>query len=155
VFFSEAIKTPIGPCCIEATAEGITKIYFSDQPIAGSPNRLTALAAVQLGEYFEGSRKDFDLPLSPKGTDFQKTVWQLLREIPFGKTESYAQLAARFGDPKTIRAVAVANGKNQLSIVVPCHREIGSEGSLTGYAWGLDKKEWLLNHEGALPRKLF
>lgn len=155
MLFNEAIKTPIGLCCIEATEVGITKIYFSDQPVVGNPNRLTALAAIQLAEYFESSRKVFNLPLKPNGTDFQQNMWKLISEIPFGTTVSYSELSYRYGDPRAIRAVATSNAKNPLAIVVPCHRVIGSDGSLTGYAWGLNKKEWLLAHEGSLPPKLF
>ncbi len=101
----------------------------------------------QLKEYFEGYRKSFDLELNPVGTEFQKGVWNKLRNIPYGKTLSYLQLSKQLGDVKAIRAVANANGKNPLWIVVPCHRIIGSDGSLTGYAGGLHRKKWLLEHE--------
>ncbi len=102
---------------------------------------------MQLNEYFEGSRKDFDLKLNPNGTDFQKKIWKLLESIPYGKTTSYLELSKQHGDVKAIRAVANANGKNPLWIIVPCHRVIGSDGSLTGYAGGLHRKKWLLEHE--------
>lgn len=101
----------------------------------------------QLQEYFEGKRSDFDFRLNPKGTDFQQKVWQELLHIPFGKTMSYLELSKKLGDVKAIRAVASANGKNPLWIVVPCHRVIGTDGSLTGYAGGLWRKKWLLEHE--------
>ena len=104
-------------------------------------------AAYQLNEYFEGKRQNFDLLLNPEGTEFQKKVWSLLSEIPYGKTLSYLELSRRLGDVKAIRAVASANGKNPLWIIIPCHRVIGSDGSLTGYAGGLHRKKWLLNHE--------
>ncbi|MEZ4881989.1 MAG: methylated-DNA--[protein]-cysteine S-methyltransferase, partial [Flavobacteriaceae bacterium] len=104
-------------------------------------------AVLQLQEYFEGNRKEFNLKLSPKGTDFQKRVWQQLQQIPFGKTTSYQQMANTLGDPKVIRAAASANGKNPISIIIPCHRVIGSDGSLTGYAGGLHRKKWLLEFE--------
>jgi methylated-DNA-[protein]-cysteine S-methyltransferase len=100
-----------------------------------------------LNEYFEGKRQNFDLLLNPEGTEFQKKVWSLLSEIPYGKTISYLELSRRFGDEKAIRAVAAANGKNPVWIIIPCHRVIGSDGSLTGYAGGLHRKKWLLNHE--------
>ncbi|MGV8813386.1 MAG: methylated-DNA--[protein]-cysteine S-methyltransferase [Gelidibacter sp.] len=103
--------------------------------------------ARQLNEYFEGIRTQFDLQLNPEGTEFQKNVWNLLQTIPYGKTISYLQLSQQLGDVKAIRAVANANGKNPLWIVVPCHRVIGSDGSLTGYAGGLQRKQWLLEHE--------
>ncbi len=155
MFFIEAIKTPIGLCCIEATDDSITKIYFSDQPVVVSPNRLTSLGAAQLAEYFSGVRQVFDLPLMPVGSVFQHNVWKRLAELPFGRTVSYSELSVRFGNPKAIRAIAAANAKNPLAIVVPCHRVIGADGALTGYAWGLDRKEWLLKHEEALPPTLF
>jgi len=101
----------------------------------------------QLDEYFSGKRKNFDLPVRQKGTEFQQKVWTELMQIPYGKTISYLQLARRLGNVKTIRAAASANGRNQLSIVVPCHRVIGSDGSLTGYGGGLPRKKWLLDHE--------
>jgi methylated-DNA-[protein]-cysteine S-methyltransferase len=101
----------------------------------------------QLQEYFAGSRTAFSLKLNPKGTSFQKKVWNELQNIPFGKTITYLELSKRLGDVKAIRAVASANGKNPIWIVVPCHRVIGSDGSLTGYAGGLHRKQWLLEHE--------
>ena len=102
---------------------------------------------LQLKDYFSGIRTDFNFKLNPKGTDFQQKVWQELGNIPFGKTISYLDLAKKLGDPKVIRAAASANGKNPLWIVVPCHRVIGTDGSLTGYAGGLWRKKWLLEHE--------
>ena len=107
-------------------------------------------AVEQLSEYMNGERETFDLPLAPTGTDFQNKVWNELMKIPFGTTISYLELAKRLGDEKVIRAAASANGKNPIPIIIPCHRVIGSDGSLTGYAGGLDKKRWLLKHEGAL-----
>ena len=101
----------------------------------------------QFREYFEGKRRKFDLTLNPEGTSFQKKVWELLQEIPYGKTISYLELSKRLGNPKAIRAAAAANGKNPLWIIVPCHRVIGSNGDLTGYAGGLHRKKWLLEHE--------
>jgi methylated-DNA-[protein]-cysteine S-methyltransferase len=110
-------------------------------------------AAAQLGEYFAGERTEFDLPLAPHGTPFQLAVWTELAQIPHGKTISYGEVAAALGkSPVASRAVGLANGRNPISIIVPCHRVIGADGSLTGYGWGLDHKEWLLRHEGALGR---
>lgn len=106
-------------------------------------------ASAQLLEYFEEKRKTFDLNLNPDGTEFQKKVWDLLQTIPFGKTYTYAQMANKLGDPKVIRAAASANGKNPIAIVIPCHRVIGSDGSLTGYAGGLVNKKFLLELEKA------
>lgn len=155
MFFSASISTPIGHMLIEATEEFITKIIFTDQPVAHKPNRLTDLAAAQLAQYFAGSRKSFELPLVYTLSAFQQNVLALVAEIPFGKTISYSELAHRYGNPKAIRAVAAANGKNPFAIVVPCHRIVGTNGKLTGYEWGLDKKEWLLRHENALDPRLF
>lgn len=104
-------------------------------------------AAEQLGEYFAGARRRFDLPLDMPGTPFQQRVWQALSEIPFGETSSYGQLAARIGKPGAARAVGLANNRNPISLIVPCHRVIGADGSLTGYGGGLDRKRWLLAHE--------
>ena len=104
-------------------------------------------AVKQLEEYFAGTRRDFDLPLDPLGTPFQQSAWMVLRSIPYGQTISYGQQALQLGDPNKARAVGAANGKNPLSIVVPCHRVVGSTGHLTGFAAGLDIKSWLLDHE--------
>lgn len=109
-------------------------------------------AVYQLKEYFEGHRKEFDLKLNPTGTDFQMKVWNALLEIPFGKTLSYLELSKRLGDVKAIRAVASANGKNPIWLVIPCHRVIGSNGDLIGYSAGLDRKKWLLEHESPLKQ---
>ncbi len=112
--------------------------------------------AYQLQEYFDGTREIFTLELSPEGTDFQKGVWNELLNIPYGKTISYLELSKKLGDVKAIRAVAAANGQNPLWIVIPCHRVIGSDGSLTGYAGGLHRKKWLLEHESpAKQQRLF
>jgi methylated-DNA-[protein]-cysteine S-methyltransferase len=101
-----------------------------------------------MDEYFEGSRKEFQLPLAPEGTDFQKRVWSELLNIPYGATCSYLDVARALGDANAIRAVGAANGRNPISIIIPCHRVIGADGSLTGYGGGLWRKEWLLRHEG-------
>jgi methylated-DNA-[protein]-cysteine S-methyltransferase len=107
-----------------------------------------AATVVQLNEYFNGGRREFDLPLYFEGTTFQRRVWQELTEIPYGETWSYGQLARRIGKPSASRAVGLANGRNPISILVPCHRVIGADGSLTGYGGGLERKRWLLAHEG-------
>ena len=106
----------------------------------------------QLDAYFNGTRKEFDLQLDPEGTDFQKRVWKELLNVPFGKTRTYLEQSKKLGDIKAIRAVASANGKNPIAIIIPCHRILGSDGSLTGYASGLWRKKWLLEHEG-MPRQ--
>jgi len=143
------IKTPLGITCITGDENGVNKISILDDTVEVSqtiPAHLSD-AVMQLNEYFEGRRNDFNFKLNPAGTDFQKRVWQALLSIPFGTTASYHALSKQLGDVKAIRAVASANGKNPLWIVVPCHRVIGSDGSLTGYAGGLWRKKWLLEHE--------
>jgi len=143
------IKTPLGVTLIEGDENGIAKIWVlnDDVPVSNLIPDILQNAVKQMEEYFEGKRNTFDFPLNPQGTDFQKKVWKALLEIPFGKTTSYQELSIQLGDVKAIRAVASANGKNPLWIVVPCHRVIGSDGSLTGYAGGLWRKKWLLEHE--------
>ncbi|WP_330442450.1 methylated-DNA--[protein]-cysteine S-methyltransferase [Flavobacterium sp. C4GT6] len=150
------IQSPLGITLIEGDGEGVSKIsVLDDKDIKQSetiPQELQE-AAQQLQEYFNGKRTDFSFKLNPQGTDFQKKVWNALLEIPFGKTTSYQDLSIKLGDVKAIRAVASANGKNPLWIVVPCHRVIGSDGSLTGYAGGLWRKKWLLEHENPVKQQ--
>lgn len=142
------IKTPLGIATIIGDESGISLISVSDEgEISNAIPTILQDAVSQLTAYFEGKRSDFDFKLNPKGTDFQQKVWKGLLEIPFGKTCSYMDLSKKLGDVKAIRAVASANGKNPLWIVVPCHRVIGTDGSLTGYAGGLWRKKWLLEHE--------
>lgn len=143
------LETPLGIAVIEGDENGISRISISEEKMIASeeiPDPLQQ-AVRQLEEYFAGERENFDLKLNPEGTDFQKEIWQHLQAIPFGTTTSYLELSKVFGNPKAIRAVAAANGKNPLWIVVPCHRVIGTDGSLTGYAGGLWRKKWLLEHE--------
>ena len=143
------IKTPLGSARVEGDQSGLRAITVSDieEKVEQTVPLSLQNAVCQLQEYFEGKRKTFDLQLDPQGTEFQKKVWKALLEIPFGRTISYLELSKRLGDVKAIRAVAAANGKNPLWIVIPCHRVIGSDGSLTGYAGGLHRKKWLLDHE--------
>lgn len=142
------INSPLGITKIEGDENGISVISVLSEGELTSKIPLELKEAVtQLQEYFEGKRTNFDFKLNPKGTDFQQKVWQELLKIPFGKTMSYMDLSKKLGDVKAIRAVASANGKNPLWIVVPCHRVIGTDGSLTGYAGGLWRKKWLLEHE--------
>ena len=148
ISYCESFETPLGLMEVVATQAAIKSIYFVDRAQPRNGNSLTAMTATQLVEYFSGSRTSFELPLEPQGTDFQKRVWQELSNIEFGKTCSYKDIALQIDNPKGVRAVGLANGKNPLTIVVPCHRVIGSNGSLTGYAFGLKRKEWLLHHEG-------
>jgi methylated-DNA-[protein]-cysteine S-methyltransferase len=142
------IKTPLGIATIIGDEDGISVISVSDEgEISNAIPTILQDAVSQLNAYFDGKRNDFDFKLNPKGTDFQQKVWKGLLEIPFGKTCSYMDLSKKLGDVKAIRAVASANGKNPLWIVIPCHRVIGTDGSLTGYAGGLWRKKWLLEHE--------
>ena len=143
------IHTPLGIAKMEGDADGLATISVLNDTISPSTIIPEVLedAVYQLQEYFNGQRDSFSLTLNPDGTDFQKKVWNALQDIPFGKTISYLELSKRLGDVKAIRAVAAANGKNPLWVVFPCHRVIGSDGSLTGYAGGLHRKKWLLDHE--------
>jgi len=143
------IETPLGHAKIVGNNNGIASVSIVDTPEELSDSIPEALldCVIQLKAYFNDKRKTFDLKLNPEGTTFQKKVWKALETIPFGKTITYLQLSKQLGDVKAIRAAASANGKNPLWIIVPCHRVIGSDGSLTGYAGGLYRKQWLLNHE--------
>lgn len=149
------INTPLGFTQITGYDDGIASVI-----VLNSEEKETDIipveledCALQLQEYFEGTRNQFDLKLNPEGTEFQKKVWNQLQTIPFGKTISYLELSQQLGDTKAIRAVANANGKNPLWIIVPCHRVIGSNGSLTGYAGGLQRKKWLLEHESPFKQQ--
>jgi len=150
--FSTYYHSPVGYLRIEGNDEAILGVSFCENPgpVAINVPAPGQLCIRQLQEYFEGTRKVFDLPLNPAGTAFQQQVWQNLKQIPYGKTCSYLEVARAVSGEKAIRAVGAANGRNPLCIIVPCHRVIGSDGSLTGYAGGLWRKEWLLRHEGVL-----
>ena len=150
------ISSPVGQLTLVGGEQGIAAITWAgeraggvvfNQPVNAEPHPVLAAAEGQLGEYFAGTRERFDLPLDPRGTPFQLRVWTALREIPFGETRTYGQLARSLGDEKLTRAVGAANGRNPLSIVVPCHRVIGANGSLTGFAGGIAAKQFLLHHE--------
>lgn len=142
------IKTPLGIVKIIGDENGISQISISDEGAVSIliPKQIEESVA-QLNDYFEGKRTEFNFKMNPMGTEFQQKVWRELLNIPYGKTMSYLELSKNVGDVKAIRAVASANGKNPLWIVVPCHRVIGTDGSLTGYAGGLWRKKWLLEHE--------
>jgi methylated-DNA-[protein]-cysteine S-methyltransferase len=142
------IQSPLGITKIVGDENGISVIsILQEREISKKIPKELKEAVTQLNDYFEKKRFDFDFKLNPQGTEFQQKVWQELLNIPFGKTISYHDLSKKLGDVKAIRAVASANGKNPLWIVVPCHRVIGTDGSLTGYAGGLWRKKWLLEHE--------
>lgn len=157
------LESPIGRLRLTATDRGLTAVHMEDHAhLPSGPPEGTAVSGAsipsviarameELGEYFAGERTTFSVPLDPQGTSFQHRVWDQLAAIPYGATRSYGQLAAELGDPHLTRAVGTANGRNPLSIIVPCHRVIGSDGSLTGYAGGIDRKLFLLRLEGVLP----
>jgi len=153
------VDSPVGPLFVAADEEGLHAIEFRENrhPVKRKAdwregdNAVLRRARRQLDEYFSGKRRAFDLPLSPAGTEFQRSVWTKLATIPYGETISYAQLASRVGKPSAMRAVGAANGRNPLPIVLPCHRVIGADGSLTGFGGGLPTKQFLLKLEGALP----
>ncbi|WP_323847236.1 methylated-DNA--[protein]-cysteine S-methyltransferase [Microbulbifer magnicolonia] len=153
----EIYPTGFGDVGIAADERGLVALEFhsGDRPLRLEPDwqrgstALTDAAARQLEEYFAGARRDFDLPLNPRGTEFQRRVWDALLRIPYGETRSYRQQAGSLGNLKAIRAVARANGANRIAVVIPCHRVIGADGTLTGYAGGLDMKARLLTLEGA------
>lgn len=163
VILIDRLTTPIGPMFVCATDEGICLLEFVDRrmletefedlqrrlkaPIVAGENGHMKQLKIELEEYFAGKRSEFSVPLHTPGTDFQNAVWQMLGSIPFGTTASYQEQATRLNNPKAVRAVARANGMNRIAIVIPCHRVIGKDGSLTGYAGGLERKRWLLDHE--------
>ena len=150
------MDSPLGWLRIVTAPGGLRAIHFEDHPAeeTTSPDTLGCEVQKQLQAYFAGALQVFTLPLDPRGTPFQLRIWKALAEIPFGRTLSYRELSLRTGDEKAIRAVGQANGRNPLPILLPCHRVIGSDGSLTGYGGGLWRKKWLLRHEHALPAEL-
>ncbi|GAA5131575.1 methylated-DNA--[protein]-cysteine S-methyltransferase [Alloalcanivorax gelatiniphagus] len=164
LLYSET-DSPLGPLLLLGDGEALTGLYMDAQKhrpaLEAQRQRADApfqAARQQLAEYFAGQRRDFDLPLAPAGSDFQQAVWRALLAIPYAGTASYGELAQRLGKPGAARAVGLANGRNPLGIIVPCHRVIGANGTLTGYGGGLARKQWLLDHErrlaggqGALP----
>ena len=152
--YSMQLETPIGPLTVTATEKAVTAIRFGTQVPEGSTlctgaeaTPLLRKAAEEIGDYFAGSRRKFTLPLAPEGTPFQQKVWEALRTIPYGETRTYKQIAIQIGHNQSFRAVGMASNRNPSAIVVPCHRVIGYDGKLTGYAGGLDIKEQLLELE--------
>lgn len=152
--------SPIGPLLLTGDATALTGLYLAEHVRIATPRGTRDDAAFaepvrQLTEYFAGERQDFELPIAPAGTAFQLRVWQLLRGIGYGERRTYRELAAELGNPNAARAVGLANGRNPISIIVPCHRVVGSSGALTGYAGGITNKQWLLDFEtrilGAVP----
>jgi methylated-DNA-[protein]-cysteine S-methyltransferase len=154
---SRTTQTPVGELFLVASDDGLVALLWPGEPhisLASTPDvvqhgvdKVLDAACQQLGEYFAGTRTDFDLPLAPTGTEFQLSAWEALRRIPFGETRSYAFQASAIDRPKAVRAVGAANGRNPISIIVPCHRVIGTNGSLTGFGGGIETKKFLLDHE--------
>lgn len=147
---TRVISSPLGGLRLVATSSGLRRVEFVDGRVSGASratSRHLDAAEQQLSEYFAGKRRDFDLTLEPIGTSFQLAAWGVLRTIPFGATMSYGDQARAMGKPTAVRAVGGANGRNPLAIVVPCHRVVGADGRLTGYASGVERKAWLLSHE--------
>lgn len=148
------VATPLGPMTLRGTVRGLTSAWFDESaapspaPMEGSLGTVAA-AARALAAYFAGDAGEESPPLDLRGTDFQRAVWDALQEIPFGETRSYREIAEAVDRPRAVRAVAAAIGANPVGVLVPCHRVIGSDGTLTGYAGGIDRKRWLLGHEGA------
>ena len=155
----DIVDSPVGRIALTGDERALSGLYLLDagdrsaaiRPEWAPREGLFPAATAQLAEYFAGTRRSFDLPLAPRGTPFQLAVWAELTRIPYGSTVSYGDIAAALGKSSVAsRAVGLANGRNPISIIVPCHRVIGADGSLTGYGWGIDLKEWFLRHEGAL-----
>ncbi len=161
--FRTTIESPVGMLTIVATNDGLRAILWPDDDPArvrltdtvdDPDHRVIATTAAQLVEYFAGERSEFDVPLDAVGTEFQRSAWDVLRTIPFGTTVSYGEQAERMGDRRKARAVGAANGRNPISIIVPCHRVVGASGALTGFAGGTDTKAWLLDHERRVDSSL-
>lgn len=159
--YKTIVESPVGPLTLVASENGLRAVmWMQDTAVGGGrvplgavdggendPAGVLAKAAAQLTEYFAGTRTNFDVPLDAVGSEFQRSAWQVLRGIPFGETVSYGEQARRMGDARKARAVGAANGRNPVSIIVPCHRVVGADGSLTGFAGGVQTKAWLLDHE--------
>ncbi|MEE9414383.1 MAG: methylated-DNA--[protein]-cysteine S-methyltransferase [Acidimicrobiales bacterium] len=159
--FSTTYRSPLGPLELIASDDGLVAILWPDddpgrvklskEAVEQPTHEVLARVASQLDEYFAGKRTEFDIRLDLRGTDFQIEVWRSLATIPYGQTASYGEQAKRVGRPKAVRAIGAANGRNPVSVVLPCHRVVGADGSLTGFAGGLAAKRFLLELEGAIP----
>lgn len=149
---SMLLSTPLGKICLASDGTALMELWLPSKvdekvTVSGEPDEVLRETARQLKAYFAGELREFDVPMNLTGTSFQKKVWDELTRIPYGETISYAELATRIGNPKACRAVGLANGRNPIAILVPCHRVIGANGTLTGYGGGLPTKQWLLEHE--------
>jgi methylated-DNA-[protein]-cysteine S-methyltransferase len=153
--FTLYCESPLGIIEIKGNEEAIYAVSFVEKQMPSSSHIPDVLfqCKTELQEYFDGGRKDFDVPLAPEGTSFQKEVWAQLMKIGYGHTTSYMAIAKKMNNPGAVRAVGLANGKNPVGIIIPCHRVIGEDGSLTGYAGGLWRKKWMLEHEGRASGK--
>lgn len=147
------LRSPLGPLRLESDGRALTGLHFDHGVARGAdrPDAIIEQAARELREYFDGARRDFTVPLAPDGSAFQQLVWRELQAIPFGRTVSYSHIAAAIGQRDAARAVGLANNRNPIALIIPCHRVIGADGTLVGYGGGLAAKRWLLDHEGALP----
>lgn len=147
-------NSPIGWLELSASDNALKSIRYSKEPVAEKPlqktNSIIDQTRKELTEYFSGDRKEFSIPLDPEGTTFQKRIWSLLQKIPYGQTTTYGALANKMGDPNKVRAIGRANGKNPIPIIIPCHRVIGSNNRLVGCGGGIERKRYLLQHEGAV-----
>jgi len=150
--FLSILESPIGQIIIKANEQEVYSINFGDQFSKENPNEISDLAKAKIIDYFEGNSTNFDFPMLQPGTDFQRKVWMELQKIDAGKPITYAVLAKRMKNPLAIRAIASANGKNNLMIAIPCHRVIGSNGELVGFSGGLWRKKWLLEHEARMTK---
>src|SRR4051794_15000138 len=148
--FSTEFHSPVGPLVLEGDDGRLTRVGFAPSGAPAGDARATAAAAIQLEQYFAGERTEFDLDIDLEGTPFEQRVWEELRAIPYGETVTYAEIARRVGRPTACRAVGRANGRNPIAVIVPCHRVVGSDGSLTGYAGGVEMKRALLELERAV-----
>lgn len=147
--YTDYLETPVGWLKLTSDTDFLLSVKFQDSKGTADLNlpEILVKAKQQLSEYFEEKRQTFQLELQPKGTEFQKKIWNLLQKVPFGKTATYLDIAQLSGSEKNTRAVGLANGKNPIAIIIPCHRIIGTNGKLTGYAGGIERKRWLLHHE--------
>jgi methylated-DNA-[protein]-cysteine S-methyltransferase len=154
MILTRVIPTPLGDLLLTGDGESVSGLYFPEHPPIDSDGPGAFEEAVaQLEEWFEGKRTEFDLKLDPQGTLFQRRIWEALSEIPYGKTVSYMEIATRAGNPRAARPAGQAIGRNPIAIIVPCHRVIGSNGTLTGYGGGMDRKRWLLEHEHVVIKR--
>jgi methylated-DNA-[protein]-cysteine S-methyltransferase len=148
--FSTQFSSPVGPLTLEGDDRSLTRLGFGEPAAPQGDAQAVGAAAIQLEQYFAGERTEFDLDIELQGTPFERRVWDAVRAIPYGETASYAEIARRVGSPSACRAVGRANGRNPIAVIVPCHRVVGSDGSLTGYAGGVEMKRALLELERAV-----